>query len=307
MVMPSPSDALSILTNGKFSPLKSGEHQLTLRNFNELAQVPLSPGSEIDLEGFITHVSHVRGKDADIHFNLSIDVNDKKNFVVCEIQNADNDTHGIPLKNAFDNGEKVMTTGVLRLFLEHIHEIPSQPTLPHIFELHPVRRVVIGENTNLRNITMDCPDKEKFRSNESVHKIQLQHDGTMIKDGIKLRDNIQVQYDSNNLTFFNPPPLNVNYAYTTAYFSKTQDGQFPDGKPYSFELKESPEATSIGIESVAIPDTPAYNILKDFHNDPPNEGLTVAVLRSLNIKALMKNIYKIMFCPVYRIEHNSHV
>jgi hypothetical protein len=48
-----------------------------------------------------------------------------------------------------------------------------------------------------------------------------------------------------------------NYAYTTAYFSKTQDGEFSDEDPYSFELKKSSAADSIGIGSVAILDTPA--------------------------------------------------
>ena len=268
-------------------------------------ELPLDPGIEIELEGYITHVSHIRGKDADIHFNLSIDPNDDKNFVVCEIQNADSEAHGKPLKNAFDNQEKVMARGVLRIFLEHIHEVATQPTLPHIFELHPVRKVVIGENNELQGITMDCPDKEDFRNNESVHQIELNDDGTMTKDGQKLQDNIQVQYDSNNLTFFNPPPFNVNYVYAKAYFSKTQDREFPDGKPYAFELKHSPDAESIGVESVAIPDTPAYNILKEFHNNPPAEPLTVAVLRSLNMQALMKSNYKVMFCPVYRIEENA--
>lgn len=303
--MLNPSDALSILTKGKFTPLKRGEHQLTLRNFNELKELPLDPGSEIELEGYIAHVSHIRGKDADIHFNLSIDPSDDKNFVVCEIQNADNEAHGKPLKNAFDNQEKVRVKGVLRLFLEHIHETAGQLSLPHIFELHPTRKVVIGENNELPNITMDCPDKEDFRTNESVHQIELQDDGTMTKDGKKLGDNIQVQYDGNNLTFFNPPPFNVNYVYTTAYFSRTEDGEFPDGKVYTFELKKSANAESIGVESVVIPDTPAYSILKEFHNNPPGEVLTVAVLRSLNIRALMNNNYKVIFCPVYRIE-NTH-
>jgi hypothetical protein len=303
--MSNATDALSILVKDKFRPIKHGEQQLTLRNFNELTQLPVNPGSEIDVEGFITHVSHVRGKDADIHFNLSIDANDEKNFVVCEIQNADNDVHGTPLKNAFDNQEKVMARGVLRLFLEHIHETPSQPSLPHIFELHPVRKVVIGGNNELSDIAMDCPDKDDFRNNESVHQIELHDDGTMTKDGQKLQDNIQVKYDGNNLTFLNPPPFNVNYTYTTGYFSKTEDGEFRDGKPCLFELKKSPTADSIGIQSVAIPDTPAYNILKEFHDNPPGEALTVVVLRSLNIPALMKNNYKIMFCPAYRIERNA--
>jgi hypothetical protein len=298
------TDALRLLTKDKFTPLRHGEHQLTLRNFNDLTELSLDPGTEIDLEGYVTHVSRIRSKDADIHFNLSVDPNDETNFVVCEIQNADNDAHGTPLKNAFDNQEKVRARGVLRIFLEHIHEAAGQPSLPHIFEVHPLRKVVIDENNELPNITMDCPDKEDFRNNESVHQIELQDDGTMAKDGRKLEDNIQVQYDGNNLTFFNPPPFNVNYAYTAAYFSKTEHGEFPDGKPYFFELKKSLNSDSVGIESIVLPDTPAYDILKEFHNNPPSELFTAVVLRSLDIPALMRSNYKVMLCPVYRIEQN---
>src|SRR5262249_23934088 len=150
----------------------------------------------------------------------------------------------------------------------------------HIFELHPLGKVVIGGNNELPNITMDCPDEGEFRNNDSVHQIDLQDDGTMTKDGRKVEDNIQVQYDGDDLTFFNPPPLNVNYAYTTGYFSKTVDGEFPDGKPYFFELKKSPN--SVGIESIVVPNTPAYNILKEFHTNPPGESFTAVVLRSLD-------------------------
>ena len=265
----------------------------------------MNPGNEINLEGYITHVSHIRGRDADIHFNLSTDPNNKKNFVVCEIQNADNDAHGIPLKNAFDNQEKVKVSGILRIFLEHIFETTGQPDLPHIFEIHPVRKVVIGDNSELPNITMDCPDKENFRDNTSVHQIELQDDGTMTKDGRKIQDNVQIQFDGINLTFINPPPLNINYVYTSAYFSKIHTGEFPDGKPYLFELKKSPTADSIGILSVVIPDTPSYNVIKEFHNNPPSEVLTAVLLRSLNISKLMDSRYEIIFCPVYRIEQNG--
>jgi hypothetical protein len=152
---------------------------------------------------------------------------------------------------------------------------------------------------------MDCPDKENFRNNTSVHKIELQDDGTMTKDGRKINDQIQIQFDGTDLTFLNSPPLNVNYVYTSAYFSKTTEGEFPDGKPYLFELKKSPNIDSIGIPSVVIPNTPAYNILKEFHHNPPSEVLTAVVLRSLNISELMDNNYKVIFCPVYRIEINK--
>ncbi len=204
------------------------------------------------------------------------------------------------------NQEKVKVSGVLRIFLEHIYETTGQPDLPHIFEIHPVRKVVISDNNELSNITMDCPDKGNFRKNNSVHKIELQDDGTMLKDGRKLQDDIQIQFDGTNLTFINPPSLNVNYVYTYAYFSKTTEREFPDGKPYLFELKNSSDADSIGIPSIAIPDTPAYNILKEFHNNPSGEVFTAVVLRSLNISNLMNSIYDIMFCPVYRIEQNGH-
>jgi hypothetical protein len=302
--MVSSDTALKILVEDKFTPLNKGGQLLTLTNFNELEQLPLSPGSEVDLTGYITYASNIRGADADIHFDLSAQPDTGQNFVVCEIQNADNQTHGKPVKDAMRNKTKVQITGVLRIFLEHVYADPHQPHLPHIFELHPVRRVVIDGSELSNLLPMDCPDHENFRNNNSVHQVELQDDGSMIKDSKQMDDNIQVSYDGTNLSFFKPPFLNVNYVYTSAYFSKTQNGPFPDGKPYLFELKRSLSNNSIGIKSVVIPATPAYDTAKAFHDNPPDGILTAVALRSLVIPELMRSNYKIMFCPVYRLEQS---
>jgi hypothetical protein len=296
-----PDATLKILVKDKFTPLEHGKHELILPSFDELSQLPLTPGSEVEIEGYITYASRIHGKDADIHFNLSLEPDDEKHFIVCEIQNADNDVHGKALKNAWDNQEKVRVTGVLRIFLEHVYETANQPHLPHIFEIHPIRNIVIDTN-DLPDISMDCPDHANFRDNESMHKIELQEDGSMMKDNKKLQDKLQVEYDGSNLTIFNPPHLNVNYVYTSAYFSKTHTGSFPEGTPYSFELKRTPTVDSVGIRSVVVPGTPAYDKAKVFHDNPPDGVITAAMLRSLNILELMKSNYEIMFCPVYRLE-----
>jgi hypothetical protein len=300
--MVSPEAALKILVENKFSPVKHGEQKLTIPNFNELTQLSLSPGSEVELEGYITYASRMRGRDADIHFNLSPQPNDDKNFIVCEIQNAENDAHGKPLKKAWENQEKVKVTGVLRIFLEHVYETTNQPHLPHIFEIHPLSKVVIGEDDATPDITMDSPDHANFRDNESMHRIELQDDGSMIKDSTKINDDLQVKYDDNSLTILNPPHFNVNYVYTSAYFSRIHNGPFPEGRPYIFELKRTPTAESVGVKSVAIPGTPGYYKAKEFHDNPPNGVLTAAMLRSLNIPELMNSNYEIIFCPVYRLE-----
>ena len=302
--MVNPEAALKILVKDKFTPLKQGESKLIIRNFNELNELSLAPGKEVELEGYITYASNIRGKDADIHFNLSMLPNDDKNFVVCEIQNADNNKHGKPLKGAWDSQQKVKVSGVLRIFLEHIYESINQPHLPHIFEIHPLRSVTIDGNDS-PDITMDCPDHENFRGNKSVYKIELQDDGSMTKDGRDMNDNIEIEYDGKNLTIINPPHLNVNYVYTSAYFSKSQNHSFDDGKPYIFELKKSMNSNSIGIKSVVLPGTPAYDTGKKFDNNQPENILTAALLRSLDIEELMQNNYKVIFCPTYRLEENG--
>lgn len=85
--MLSPSKALKILVQDKFKPLKRGIKKLVLNNIDDLKQLPLSLGSEVELEGYITYVSKTRGDDLDVHFNLAQNSNDRKNYIVCEIQN----------------------------------------------------------------------------------------------------------------------------------------------------------------------------------------------------------------------------
>jgi hypothetical protein len=58
---------------------------------------------------------------------------------------------------------------------------------------------VIIDGNDLQDITMDCPEHENFRDNESVHKIELQDDGSMTKDGRDMNDNIEIEYDGKNL------------------------------------------------------------------------------------------------------------
>jgi hypothetical protein len=309
--MASPEDALISLVSEKFSPLHKGDTTLTLSNFKDLEDLPLSPGMMITLSGYVTHVSPKRGADADIHFNLSATPDDVTNFVVCEIQNADENLHGIPLLDAKANQQKVTTIGVLRIYLEHIYNQPRQPSTPHIFECHPTKAVMI-EGNPLPNITIDVPDKDDYQSNDSMYEMQLQSNGNPLfrkttEDRFKPArgDSLNVVFDGTDLTFQNPHEIGHNYVFMNSRFTKIIDGPFPDGDPYPFRLR-SINDDNIAIDAIAIPDTLAYRTAQDLHgnNQSSDEVITAAGLRHLNIPQLMQSNYQ-NYLLVYRLDRNN--
>jgi len=81
----------------------------------------------------------------------------------------------------------------------------------------------------------------------------------------------------------NTPFLNTNYVYMLAHFSKLQDGSFPDGKPYLFQLKNSLSPGSDGIESVRPTNFPNTTLIH-----PTIIALTYIINRSL-LQKMEKN------------------
>ncbi len=312
--MANQEDPLKIITDAKFTPLTKGDQELTVSNFGNLRKLNLSPGSEIEVEGYVTYVSKVhKGKsvgeqDLDVHFNLSPAQDDATTYLVCEIQNADDQKHKQKLDDAKSNGAKVKVKGVLRIFLEHIYESRQKNQFPHIFELHPVSSVIIG-GEELADITMDCPDMDNWRNNDSIYEMKLQADGSVLfkkpgQDWKSFPESVEAEFDGMNLTLRDVHTVGHNYVYMDGYFSKIQNGSFPDGEPYFFELK-SADDDSIRIKSVVIPGVPAYDIAKVFHNNPPDSLITSVAVRNLNIPQLMDNIYETILYPVFRLEQNS--
>ena len=287
-------EALKILT-GAFVPYdKSGE--LVIKSFKKLKTISsLELGDEIEVSGYVTYSSKRPGKDRDVHFNLSPSLSVTTKFVVCEIQNA-NLANAKQLNKAKEEESLVTVSGVLRMFPEHIYKNPNQPMTPHIFEIHPVRSVIIGEDEQIDSITLDNPDHEDFRAalEDVVHYMD-----SFERQG----DTLKVDYQEPDLIFTKPHQVGYNYIYVQGSFSKTLNGSFPEDKPYQFELK-SLDGESV-IKAATIPGAPAYEDVRSFHKNPPDGILTVVALRSLNLAELYDSNYEIVLSPVFRIEQTK--
>ncbi len=290
--MVSAEEALKIILERISVDLR--EDSLTLNNFREIDKLSLSLGKEVTVAGYITNVSPRNSYDKDVHFDLSTTQDGDNNIIVCEIQNGSDKKHGVPLQQAKDDNKMIKVKGVLRFFLEHAES--TSPTLQHVFEIHPVREIYIDDQP-MGNIEVDCPGGDKFKKLSSVHKMTINDDGSM-STSHALNDTKDVTWDGRNVTIDNPNKNDTNYVYASAYFYKTQEGDFPTDEPYIFELRKSQD--SVGVKAAAIPSTQAYDSLAEFHSNPPTDKVTIVGIRSLNIPEL-KNKYEVALCPVYRV------
>jgi hypothetical protein len=314
--MLSPSDKLKTITNITYDPAPVGRTDLTVNNFSNLMDLfPLDPGTEVEIEGYIIHVSSkIDSADKDVHFCLAPVQDSQSPFVICEIQNAIKE-HKDQLDLAQSHGSTVRAKGPLRIFLEHISA--TTPFTNHLFEIHPARSVSIDGQV-MDNVTMDCPDGQDYTKNDSMYEFKMLSNSlfqfkklTSDKWPNPVDESVVANYDdvSGSMIFTNIPKsygkagVEHNYVYMKGYFSKLNNASFSDGKPYYFAM-QSPDDPSIVIKSVAIPDTPAYNDVKNFDNSPPDTILTAVALRSLNIPKLMTSNYETILSPVYRFDQN---
>jgi hypothetical protein len=316
-----PSETLDTIVSCRFFPITNPSQQVTIEHFDNLRSIDLSLGNEIEIEGFVTFVpSHIGERDKDLHFELFPHINDgteqspRKNSrypVICEIQNALEDHHQ-PLMNA-KNSKRVRVKGQFRLFLEHIQDGPGQ--FPHIFEVHPVTHVWIEDMGELDNITVDAPNHEQWAESISIYEMVKQSgvDGfTFINHkenkqfpGIR-EDIITATYaqESAILKFgnitspHNFPGVGFNYVFSKGKFIKNAEHEPEQGKPYTFPLEIDNDTK---ITCVVYPETPASSIVTEFHQNPPDKILALA-LRSMNMNRLYQNKFEIILSPVFRLE-----
>jgi hypothetical protein len=88
-----PADTLKVII-GAFEPIERQTNELTVRNLDKSGSLPLSTGSEVEVEGHVTYVSKVhkgngiKENDADVHFNLSPTLNNNngngQQYLICE-------------------------------------------------------------------------------------------------------------------------------------------------------------------------------------------------------------------------------
>ena len=113
------------------------------------------------------------GADGDLHFCLG--VKQLQPHISCELQNA---KAWIPLFNK-SLGTKITVSGFFRCMFEHPGFRHNDDA--HIFEIHPVRAIVIGGT--LRSFDVDIPDQQSIHTwtdphplNNQDHRVKVKYD-----------------------------------------------------------------------------------------------------------------------------------
>jgi hypothetical protein len=320
-----PTEMLRTITDIQFEPIAKPSDTLNITNFDKIKELNLSPGKEIEVEGFITYIPReLNERDRDLHFNLSptlhsvIDqsgVNvDRESYIICEIQNASIFDHKVKLADAKEQKKRVRVKGHFRMFLEHVD---NESYNPHIFEIHPVTNIWI-EDAEVKNITVDCPDRNDWKNNASIYEMTWGD----VKNGISFvnyverrsfiemrEDKIQTFYTKDKLTFANlttphegKPAVGFNYVYTVGFFVKILKDAFPEDSPYLFEIKPAEGNNHSNIKCIATPETLAYDLARSFHYKPPTERILAIAMRNMNIPSLFENKFETTLYPVFRLE-----
>jgi hypothetical protein len=321
-----PSEMLKIITDIQFEPIAKPTDTLIIRNFYKINDLNLSAGKEIEVEGLVTYVPReLNERDRDLHFNLSPSLHSEvdqsrgnvtgQTYIICEIQNASTFDHKVKLANAMEQKKRVKVKGYFRMFLEHVD---NESYSPHIFEIHPVTKVWI-EDIQLKNITVDCPDRNDWKNNASIYEMIWGDEKSGLsfvnyverRSYIEMReDKIQTSYDKGNLTFTNlttphegKPAVGFNYVFAVGFFVKILKEAFPEGSPYLFEIKtEEGNNNSSNIKCIVTPETLAYDLARSFHYKPPAERLLAVAMRNMHILSLFENKFETTLYPVFRLE-----
>jgi hypothetical protein len=320
-----PAKTLETIVNSRFFPITDPSQAVIIENFDNLKSMDLSLGNETEVEGFVTFVpSQIDDRDKDLHFELFPHINDgsdqasRKNNrypVICEIQNALEDHHQ-RLINAL-NSKRVKVRGQFRLFLEHIES--GLGKFPHIFEIHPVTSVSIDNEGDLDNITIDAPAHQEWRENKSIYEMLkpieipgitfVNHKQNTRFENIR-EDLINVTYHEATMTLkfeniTSPhgfPGVGFNYVFSKGKFIANPDHAPEDDNPYIFELEIG---KGVNVKCVVFPEAPAFKVASEFHENPPEKVLALA-LRSMNIEQLYQDRIEIVMSPVFRLEILPH-
>lgn len=320
-----PNEMLKTITDIQFEPIAKPTDTLIIRNFDKVKELNLSSGKEIEVEGFVTYIPReLNDRDRDLHFNLSPPLHSEVDrsgenvntgsYIICEIQNASIFDHKVKLADAKEQKKRVRVRGHFRMFLEHVD---NESYNPHIFEIHPVTKVWI-EDVELRNITVDCPDRNGWKNNASIYEMIWGNDKNGLsfvnyverRSYIEMReDKIQTSHAKGDLTFTNlttphegKPAVGFNYVYTVGLFFKIVKDTFPEGSPYTFEMKAVDGNNNNAIKCVATPETLAYDLARSFHYKPPAEEIVAVAMRNMHIPSLFENKFETTLYPVFRLE-----
>ena len=206
------------------------------------------------------------GADGDLHFCLG--VKQLQPHISCELQNA---KAWIPLFNK-SLGTKITVSGFFRCMFEH----PGfrQNDDAHIFEIHPVRAVVIGGR--LRSFDVDIPDQQ------SIHTWAIPHPLNNQDDRVKLK------YDKakDTLTFTDMDGQDENYVQVSGTVSQVKPNGGGD-TPASFTF----DSAEIGkpLKAYCLHGTSAARQLGQLGSG----SVSMVALRNIDLSEALKSRYVI--------------
>ncbi len=291
-------ELLREILNAWFEPVPVGAGDLVLTGADSLANLGLELGTEVSVAGYLTHVSPIhrggpgREGDLDMSFTLDIGPGEGADGLVCKLTNATAAQKAL-LDALVGSDELIAVEGVFRIWLER-----PRPTdrPPHIFDLNPVRRVVLPGGGEFPALVIDSPLRERWQQCEAVRSDFPYH---------RFHEPpVLASFNGYDLTFSPGERVESVHVAMRGEFGRIAGGPFPEGRPYVFHLQVPAGRRPANVVAVAVPDTPAYDECRRLHDSPDPAALLAVGLRSLHIPKLFDadGRYEIILCPVYRLE-----
>jgi hypothetical protein len=209
--------------------------------------------------------------DGDLHFCLG--TKPLQPHITCELQ------HGTPSLNLFDasTDQAITATGFFRCLFEHPGFASNDDA--HVFEIHPVRGVTLGGQTQAFPVAV--PDPTSIHTWTSPHPLNQQD------------DRIRVAYDggTDTLTFTGMDGQDENYMRVAGNASAVNANPSP-GSLASFTLTSA----DIGhpIQVVCLPDTTAAGQLQVLKGPQ----VTLIALRTIDLSQALSNRYAIRLLAI---------
>jgi len=297
-----PADLLRVLASVRITGAPPDQPDVTVSGAESLPYLPLTPGGEVSLEGYVT----ARTADGEYGLGIAFGIapsptpDEATSPVFCVIQNTvrlgalaaggtARSAYAQLLDEVIATQQRIVVTGLLRLLPDQASA--RHPTLPHLLEIHPVRSVTTERGLTFPQIPLDAPAGSEWTQVESVHPMPFSD----------FLPPARLTAIGTILTFRHVPPVETAYVYMTGRFHGGRS-QFVSGRPFLFAFGDAGGRTR--ITAVTIPGTPAYEISRRWLSTPPTGPITIVGLRTLHLPTLFApggGRMDVLLCPAFRI------
>ena len=300
IVIRTPADLLRVLSGIRIVPGGSAETDIMGSGLEPLGYLRLGPGAEVTVEGYVTGRTAEGAYGLGIIFGLAPSPGEREGIVAAVIQNAvrpgaleaggtAHSAYAQLLDEIITTQQRVTVSGFLRILPDHASA--DHPDLPHLLEIHPVRSVTTERGLVFPPIALDAPGGEEWTQIETVHPMPFPD----------FQSPTRLAITGAALTFRHAPAEETAYVYMTGRFYGGRS-QFVEGRPFLFAFGDAPGRTR--VTAVAVPDTPAYDMVRRWLSAPPTGPMTLVGQRTLQIPALFApggGRIDVVLCPVFRI------